>query len=109
VEGEHPSIGVVRKDMGKGFRKEYFQSVLKAQKRIQNPCRQWLQNVIMQTVDWENPYPIHYMVIMVGEFTHCHLRYLPRFCEGRIQHKGKSHVTLGGNEVESESMEVKPL
>jgi hypothetical protein len=36
VEGEFPSSGVTKKDMGKGFGMEAFQSVLRAQKRIQN-------------------------------------------------------------------------
>jgi hypothetical protein len=35
---------------------------------------QQCQNVIAQTVGWENPDPIHEMAIIVGESTHCHLR-----------------------------------
>jgi len=30
--------------------------------------------VITQTISWENPDLIHKMEIMVGDFTHCHLR-----------------------------------
>jgi hypothetical protein len=30
--------------------------------------------VIAQTVGWAKLDPIHWMAIMVGEFTHCHLR-----------------------------------
>jgi hypothetical protein len=69
VEGEHPSSG----GKGKGFGIA-FQSVIRVQKRIQNPPRQWHQNVIAQVVGWENPNPNHNMVTTKRTPTHCHLR-----------------------------------
>jgi hypothetical protein len=74
MERELPSNGVARKAMGKGFGIKACQSVVRARKRIQNPPRQRCQNVIAQSVDWENPNPIHGSVTTMGVPTHCHLR-----------------------------------
>jgi hypothetical protein len=73
-KGNFPQMESPGKLTEKGFGIKAFQSVIRAQKRIQNPPRQRCQNVIAQTVGWENPDPIHEMVITVGESTHCHLR-----------------------------------
>jgi hypothetical protein len=74
MERELPSNGVVRQAMGKGFGIKACQSVVRAQKRIQNPPRQRRQNVIAQIVGWENPDPNHKSVTTMGVPTHCHLR-----------------------------------
>jgi hypothetical protein len=74
VEGELLSIGIIRKTRGKGFPMVSFQSVVRAQKRIQNPPRKRCQNVIMQSTGWENHNPIHKMAITMGYFTHYPLK-----------------------------------
>jgi hypothetical protein len=57
VEGECPSSGVARQVRGKGFGMVACQSVVRVQKRIQNPPWKQCQNVIAQVVGWEDPNP----------------------------------------------------
>jgi hypothetical protein len=72
VERYFPLGGVTRQTR-KGFGIT-FQSVIRARKRIQNPPRQWRQNVIAQVVGWENLDPNHKIETTKGKSTHCHLR-----------------------------------
>jgi len=55
---ELSSNGVSRKAMGEGFENN-LPSVVRDQKRIQNPPWKQRQNVIVQSIVWENPNPIH--------------------------------------------------
>jgi hypothetical protein len=57
--GNVPLVESVGK-LGKGFGIA-FQSVIRVQKRIQNPPQQQRQNVITQTVGWEKQDPNHKM------------------------------------------------
>jgi hypothetical protein len=59
---------------GKGIGIKSFQSIVREQKRIQNPPQKLTPKCIAQIVGWENLDPIHEIEIIVGESTHCHLR-----------------------------------